>query len=213
MSNMYETKRREYTQGGLRRADLADSPYTQFERWFDQAEAGGVSDPTAMVLATVSPSGQPSQRIVLLKQLDERGFVFFTNYNSRKGRELAATPKASLLFPWQMFERQVKVCGVVEKLDRKVSQAYFSSRPRTSQLAAWASPQSDVIASREQLEANYRELEARYSDGDIPTPEHWGGYRLVPNEVEFWQGGAHRLHDCFRYRYENNQWAIDRVGP
>ncbi|UTF61464.1 pyridoxamine 5'-phosphate oxidase [Gilvimarinus sp. DA14] len=213
MSNMYETKRREYTQGGLRRADLAESPYTQFERWFEQAEAGGVSDPTAMVLATASPGGQPSQRIVLLKQLDERGFVFFTNYNSRKGRDLAGNPKASVLFPWHMFDRQVKVCGLVEKLERTVSEAYFSSRPRTSQLAAWASPQSDVIASREQLETNFRELDKRYADADIPTPAHWGGYRLVPTEVEFWQGGAHRLHDCFRYRYENNQWLIDRVGP
>lgn len=214
MSTTLESLRREYLRGGLRRADLAADPISQFNRWFEQVVAAEVCDPTAMVLATVDATGQPSQRIVLLKQLDDTGFVFYTNTASRKGRELAANPRASLLFPWHALERQVKVCGRVERLEREAARRYFNSRPRESQLAAWASPQSEVIDSRDTLMRRFESFKSRYGEGEIPLPEDWGGYRVVPTEVEFWQGGAHRLHDCFRYRAEaEGRWHIDRVAP
>lgn len=214
MATTLENLRREYLRGGLRRADLADDPVTQFNRWFEQVVTAEVCDPTAMVLATVASDGQPSQRIVLLKQLDEAGFVFYTNTDSRKGRELAANPLASLLFPWHALERQVKVCGGVEMLDRESARRYFQSRPRESQLAAWASPQSQAIESRDSLMQRFESLKSHYGEGEIPLPDNWGGYRLVPTEVEFWQGGAHRLHDCFRYRLGlQGDWHIERVAP
>lgn len=214
MSTKLQDLRREYLKGGLRRADLAVDPFAQFNRWFEQVIEADVCDPTAMVLATVGADGQPSQRIVLLKQLDDTGFVFYTNTASRKGRELAGNPRASLLFPWHPLERQVKVCGRVEMLGREAAQNYFASRPRESQLAAWASPQSEVIASRDELLHRFEEAKQRYGDSEIPLPDNWGGYRIVPEEVEFWQGGAHRLHDCFCYRLgAEGRWQIDRVAP
>jgi pyridoxamine 5'-phosphate oxidase len=209
-----EQMRREYTQGGLRRPDLADNPLTQFQHWFDQAVASELGDPTAMVLATVAESGQPSQRIVLLKRLDEHGFVFYSNRASRKGLELAHNPLASLLFPWHPLDRQVKVAGTAQPLSQDDAAAYFASRPRASQLAALAAQQSQVIGSRDVLMANFTELDQRYAHQPVPLPEHWGGYRVVPTEVEFWQGGAHRLHDCFRYRLlASGQWQLDRLAP
>ncbi|WP_052480943.1 pyridoxamine 5'-phosphate oxidase [Gilvimarinus agarilyticus] len=209
-----EQMRREYTRGGLRRPDLAADPLEQFQRWFDEAVVAGLGDPTAMVLASVAPSGQPSQRIVLLKRLDGQGFVFYTNRASRKGGELAGNPLASVLFPWHPLDRQVKVAGRVEVLGQDDAEAYFTSRPRDSQLAALASAQSQVIESRDALMAGFESLKQRYAEQPIPLPEHWGGYRLVPIEVEFWQGGAHRLHDNFRYqRRDSGEWHIDRLAP
>lgn len=213
MSHMFEAKRREYTQGGLRRDQLAATPYQQFLHWYDQVEAAGVVDPTAMVLATADAMGQPSQRIVLLKHLDESGFVFYTNLASRKGRELRENPKANLLFPWHVLDRQVKISGRVEQVDRQMAAEYFASRPRQSQLAAWSSAQSDVIASRQVLLDSYQRMEQQFTDTDIPLPENWGGYRVVPETVEFWQGGEHRLHDCFRYRREGSAWLAERLAP
>ncbi|WP_339616547.1 pyridoxamine 5'-phosphate oxidase [uncultured Gilvimarinus sp.] len=209
-----EQMRREYTRGGLRRTDLAGDPLAQFRHWFDEAVEAGLGDPTAMVLATVAESGQPSQRIVLLKRLDELGFVFYTNRASRKGGELAHSHLASLLFPWHPLDRQVKVAGRVEVLGQADAEAYFASRPRESQLAALASQQSEVIESRDALMAEFNELNERYADQPIPLPPHWGGYRVVPTEVEFWQGGAHRLHDSFRYRLTDaGEWHIERLAP
>lgn len=209
-----EQMRREYTQGGLRRPDLAGDPLAQFQHWFNQAVAAELGDPTAMVLATVAESGQPSQRIVLLKRLDERGFVFYSNRASRKGLELAHNPLASLFFPWHPLDRQVKVAGKVERLSQDDAAYYFASRPRASQLAALAAQQSQVIESRDQLISRFTELDKRYANQSVPLPEHWGGYRVVPTEVEFWQGGAHRLHDSFRYRLlASGQWQLDRLAP
>ena len=209
-----EQMRREYTRGGLRRPDLLADPLEQFQRWFDEAVAAGLGDPTAMVLASVAQNGQPSQRIVLLKRLDDQGFVFYTNRASRKGGELAHNPLASVLFPWHPLDRQVKVAGRVEVLGRDDAEVYFGSRPRDSQLAALASAQSQVIESRDALMAEFESLKQRYDEQPIPLPEHWGGYRLVPTEVEFWQGGAHRLHDSFRYqRRDSGEWHIDRLAP
>lgn len=214
MTPRLEDLRREYLQGGLRRADLASDPFSQFNSWFEQVLAADVCDPTAMVLATVDAESQPSQRIVLLKNMDDAGFVFYTNTQSRKGRELANNPRASLLFPWHALERQVKVYGQVEVLSRATAQAYFASRPRESQLAAWASEQSCVIGSRAILTGRFDDATERFGEGAIPVPDHWGGYRVIPHEVEFWQGGAHRLHDCFRYqKTAAGQWQIDRLAP
>lgn len=209
-----EQMRREYTRGGLRRPDLAGDPLAQFQHWFDEAVAAGLGDPTVMVLASVAGNGQPSQRIVLLKRLDDQGFVFYTNRASRKCGELAHNPLASLLFPWHPLDRQVKVVGKVEALGQDDAEAYFASRPRASQLAALASQQSEVIASRDVLMADFDTLNERYADQPVPLPPHWGGYRVLPTEVEFWQGGAHRLHDSFRYRLqESGEWQIDRLAP
>lgn len=206
--------RREYLRGGLNLEDLSASPIDQFGHWMEQAVAAEIPDPTAMVLATAAPDGQPSQRIVLLKDLDERGFVFYTNYASRKARELSVNAKVSLHFPWHLLERQVDICGTVETLTREESETYFARRPRESQLSAWASYQSRSIESRQALLRHYRELEERFADREIPLPEFWGGYRVRPHQVEFWQGGAHRLHDRFEYnRQADGNWTIDRLEP
>src|SRR5436309_782878 len=180
--------RRDYSLAGLSEADLAADPFEQFEKWLQEAIAAQIPEPNAMVLATVDASGQPSSRVVLLKRVDPRGFAFFTNYGSRKARELEANPKAALTFPWTELERQVCLAGSVRKLSREESEAYFKIRPRASRLGAWASHQSQVIGSREVLEARIRELEARYPGDEIPLPPHWGGYVLAPVEIEFWQG-------------------------
>lgn len=209
-----ENYRREYLQGGLNEADLAADPFEQFARWMEQVIKSGIPDPNAMTVATVDASGQPSQRIVLLKQADKRGFVFYTNLNSRKAQELKQNPKISLHFPWYWLERQVKVCGVVEQLSSAEALKYFLSRPRESQLAAWASQQSKPISSRQLLMQQFERMKNKFSKGEIPLPDFWGGFRVKPHEIEFWQGGPHRLHDRFQYKLQaDGQWTIQRLEP
>lgn len=209
-----ERLRREYTHGGLNREDLNDDPINQFQHWLQQAIDAGIQDPTAMIVATADASGQPSQRIVLLKQLDASGFVFFTNYQSHKAQELAINPKCSLHFPWHILDRQVKILGTAEKLDVQANQQYFQSRPRESQLAALASQQSQPIESRAALLARFNQLKHQYANQPVPLPENWGGYRVVPHQIEFWQGGEFRLHDRFVYtRQDDSKWHIERLMP
>ena len=205
--------RREYLRHGLDRANLGDDPFEQFERWMAQFLELDLPDPAAMTIATVAPDGQPSQRIVLLKHFDHSGFVFYSNYDSRKAQELVSNPKISLHFPWHVIERQVKICGVAEKISVEESWEYFSSRPKGSQIAAAASPQSRVIDSRAELMREYERIEQQYQDDNLPLPDNWGGYRVVPKEFEFWQGGAHRLHDRFRYSRQGGGWVVDRLAP
>ena len=205
--------RREYAREGLRRRDLAADPVEQFLKWLGEAKAAYPSDFTTMVLATADPSGRPSARVVLLKACDERGFVFYSNYGSRKGRELEENPRASLVFYWRAFDRQVRVEGRVEKVPREETEIYFRSRPLGARIGAWASRQSEVIADREELERAVREAEERFGES-VPCPEDWGGLRVVPDEIEFWQGRESRLHDRFRYRRgEGGAWTIDRLSP
>jgi pyridoxamine 5'-phosphate oxidase len=206
--------RREYTQAGLEARDLEPDPLKQFAKWFEQALKAGIREPNAMVLATVGADAQPSARLVLLKGVDQRGFSFFTSYQSRKASELERNSKAALNFPWVELERQVNVTGRVTKLDRQESEAYFSVRPRGSRLGALASRQSSVIADRSLLEQRMRELEAQFPGDNIPMPDYWGGYCLAPIEIEFWQGRPSRLHDRFRYaRAENGSWTVNRLSP
>lgn len=207
--------RREYIQGGLRRKGLNTNPIAQFETWLQQAIASGLSDPTAMTLATVDENGWPNQRIVLLKQVDEQGFVFFTNKQSIKGRAIANNPNVSLHFPWYPLERQVRVQGKATLLDEQEVARYFASRPKESQLAAWASEQSQVIPSRDHLLEKFTALQEQYVESDAPLPTFWGGYRVKPSCIEFWQGGEHRLHDRFQYTQSEveHDWKIDRLAP
>ena len=206
--------RREYVQGGLRRDDLHDNPLTQFETWLNQVVESDLIDPTAMVVSTVSAEGQPSQRIVLLKHLNDDGFVFYTNYGSRKADEIAENNRVSLLFPWNALERQVKVCGRAEKISAAESLKYFLSRPRDSQLAAWASDQSRKISSRDFLMTQLAHMKEKFSEGEVPLPDFWGGIRVRPHEIEFWQGGEHRLHDRFEYRLQGDgEWEVQRLAP
>jgi pyridoxamine 5'-phosphate oxidase len=206
--------RREYSLAGLTKKDLDPDPIQQFRTWFAQALAANLAEPNAMVLATVSAAGQPSTRIVLLKAIDERGFSFFTNYESRKGRELAENPGASATFPWIELERQVCVIGTVTKLSRAEAERYFKSRPRGSRLGACVSRQSEVISGRAILEERMRQLEAEHPGDDIPMPASWGGYLLVPGEIEFWQGRPNRLHDRLRYaKQPDGRWNIERLAP
>ena len=199
--------------GGLRREMLATDPLEQFDRWQQQAIEAGLKDPTAVSLATVEVTGALWQRIVLLKGVRDGGFVFFTNYQSNKAQALAADHRASMLFPWNELDRQVTVSGVVEKISDAESDDYFASRPRASQMGAWASNQSGAIAGRAELERQYHDVLERFGDDPIPRPSHWGGYRLVPAQLEFWQGGEHRLHDRFRYVREDGQWVVTRLQP
>lgn len=208
-----ESLRREYLRGGLHRENLESDPFRQFEKWMQQAIDLQFSDPTAMTVATVSADGQPSQRIVLLKQFDDRGFVFYTNYSSRKAKELDANPRISLHFPWHEIDRQVKVCGSAARLSTAESLKYFVSRPRDSQLAAHASPQSQVLTSRDMLMNQFESIKQKFKAGEVPLPDFWGGYRVIPAEIEFWQGGANRLHDRFRYTLQGSAWQIDRLAP
>jgi pyridoxamine 5'-phosphate oxidase len=205
--------RRDYSLAGLLESDMAKDPFRQFERWFQEAEAAKIPEPNAMVCSLATRDGRPSSRIVLLKGMDGRGFVFYSNYESRKGRELAENPRASLLFPWIAMERQVVVEGSVTKVSREESDAYFHSRPRASQLAAWASIQSAIVPDRAHLEAAMKQLEQKYAGQEVPLPPHWGGYRVAPETVEFWQGRRSRLHDRLRYRREKDGWVIERLSP
>lgn len=205
--------RREYTRAGLSESDLAPDPIAQFQRWFDAVVEAGVPEPNAMVVATADATGRPSARTVLLKGVDPRGFAFYTNLESRKGRELAHNPRAALVFRWDALERQVLVGGGVTRVTDAEADAYFASRPRGSRIGAWVSAQSTVLAGREQLDARRDELEARFGDGDVPRPAFWGGYRVAPDEVEFWQGRPDRLHDRLRYRRADGAWVIERLSP
>ncbi|MDI6909304.1 pyridoxamine 5'-phosphate oxidase [Nocardioides sp.] len=204
--------REEYARAGLDEADLAPDPIAMFDRWMGEAHDAIHHDANAMVLSTVGPDLAPSARLVLLKGVDENGFVFFTNTASLKGHELAANPRCSLLFPWHPLERQVRVDGVAAPLPRADVEAYFASRPRTSQLGAWASRQSEVVSGRAELEAACAAAEARYP-GQVPTPEEWGGYVVRHERVEFWQGRTGRLHDRLRYRRTPDGWVTERLSP
>jgi pyridoxamine 5'-phosphate oxidase len=205
--------RREYRAAGLDRDQLDGDPVAQFGRWFGEAERADLIEPNAMTLATSSPDGRPSARIVLLKGFGPDGFVFFSNYASRKGDELAANPNAALVFWWPPLERQVRLEGRVERTTTEESEAYWASRPLGSRLAALASAQSQVLAGREELVRRVEELAARHRDGDVPLPEAWGGYRLVPDAFEFWQGQPNRLHDRFRYTRRQDGWLVERLSP
>lgn len=206
--------RQEYAAHGLRRADLHSDPLQQFGAWFAAALAADIRDVNAMTLATATPDGKPSARIVLLKGFDEHGFAFFTNYDSAKGQELEANPHAALVFYWTQLERQVRISGPVERTSREDSAAYFHSRPPGSRLGAWVSRQSEVIDARQVLDTRLAEMTERFEDGDVPLPPHWGGYRVKPDQFEFWQGRPNRLHDRFRYsRQANGTWLIDRLAP
>ncbi|MEV7176777.1 pyridoxamine 5'-phosphate oxidase [Kitasatospora sp. NPDC093679] len=206
--------RKHYQHEGLSEGDLAADPVTQFTTWFHEADEAGVAEPNAMVVSTADAAGRPSSRTVLLKGYDLRGFVFYTNYGSRKGAELAVNPRASLLFPWIELARQVIVCGRVEKVGRDETAAYFRTRPHGSQLGAWASEQSSPVAGREVLEQRYADLAARYPEGEgVPVPPFWGGYRVVPETVEFWQGRENRLHDRLIFVAEGDGWRVERLCP
>jgi pyridoxamine 5'-phosphate oxidase len=206
--------RKEYTLHGLSETDVTSDPFDQFQRWFQEAIAAGVTEPNAMTLATVSSTGRPSARIVLLKEVDPRGIVFFTNYQSRKGHELAANPYAALLFYWADLERQVRIEGYVAPIDATDSDSYFASRPRSAQIGAWASPQSQVIANREVLDQRAHDHAQAFADDHVPRPAHWGGYRLVPELFEFWQGRPSRLHDRICYQLNAaHTWTCVRLAP
>lgn len=205
--------RKNYTQAGLLESDIVANPYDQFKRWFDQAVAADILEPNAMTVATVTAEGKPSARIVLLKDFDDRGFVFYTNYNSQKGVELQNCPYAALVFLWGDLERQVRIEGKIEFVAESEATGYFHSRPVNSQLGAWASEQSTTIEDRSILEQKLQQLEIEYQDREIPKPPHWGGIRVVPQEIEFWQGRPSRLHDRLRYQLVAGKWQIDRLAP
>lgn len=208
-----EEMRRHYAAQSLDRADLAPDPFLQFDGWMREAIAAQVLEPNAMSLATVAPDGTPSLRVVLLKGFDARGLVFYTNYNSRKARDLTTQPAVALLFSWLPLERQVTVTGRAEKITAAESLQYFLSRPRDSQIGAWVSRQSEVITTRSLLEQKFAEMKAKFSAGEIPLPSCWGGYRVIPATFEFWQGRPNRLHDRFRYTREPTAWKIERLMP
>jgi pyridoxamine 5'-phosphate oxidase len=214
MTVRYETFRREYTAAGLTHDMLDACPLRQFEHWSKQAAAAGLDDPTAMVLSTLDEQGAPWQRIVLLKGLSQRGFFFYTNYSSDKAQAIAREPRVSLHFPWNTLERQVIVAGTAEKIGAAESADYFATRPRESQIAAWASRQSKRIDNRAVLEQQAQRVREEFGDGEIPMPEFWGGFVVLPHRVEFWQGGAHRLHDRFVYnRGGQGEWTIEQLQP
>jgi len=205
--------RKEYTRAGLAESDLAPDPVEQFRRWFDAALDAGLHEPNAMTVATATFDGRPSARVVLLKGFDGRGFVFYTNYEGRKGRELEENPRAALLFYWGELERQVRIEGAVSRVSGEESDAYYASRPRGSRLGAWASEQSRTVEGRGVLEGRVGDLEAEYEGLEVPRPPFWGGYRVEPEVVEFWQGRENRLHDRIVYRREDGGWKIQRLQP
>jgi len=206
--------RKQFMAEGLHQSELAVDPYQQFENWYQQTMNSDLPEPTAMSLSTVDANGQPWQRMVLLKMFDQDGFVFFTNYSSRKAEHIEHNARVSLLFPWYAMGRQVKVTGQAEKISTAESLKYFSSRPRGSQIGAWASHQSKVIKSRSLLDSMFEQLKNKFSEGEIPLPDFWGGYRIKADTMEFWQARDNRLHDCFFYQKDNSdQWNIDRLEP
>ncbi|HTQ01414.1 MAG TPA: pyridoxamine 5'-phosphate oxidase [Casimicrobiaceae bacterium] len=205
--------RTEYKRASLDESDVARDPFVQFAQWFDAARTSAVPEPNAMTLATVDAAGRPAARIVLLKEVDARGFVFYTNYESRKGRELLARRDAALLFFWAELERQVRIEGAVEMVDAATADAYFRTRPRLSRIGAWASPQSEPLPGRAALERSFAEADRRYPGEEVPRPPHWGGYRVVPVSIEFWQGRVSRLHDRIEYRRDGESWRIGRLAP
>lgn len=205
--------RKEYQRHALSEHDVADDPIAQFSVWFDEAVQAEVLEVNAMCLATATPDAYPSARMVLLKGVDARGFVFYTDYRSRKGQELADNPCASLCFFWPELERQVRINGAVQRVSRAESDEYFQSRPLPSRVGAWTSSQSSVLASRDVLEAQLAENEQRFAGGPVPLPDHWGGFRVVPEEIEFWQGRPSRLHDRIQFRKEAGRWAKRRLSP
>jgi pyridoxamine 5'-phosphate oxidase len=204
--------REEYARGGLTEADLLPDPFAMFSRWYHEAAAAGIHEPNAMVVATAAPSGEPSSRLVLLKGVSERGFVFFTNLTSHKGTDLATNPSCSLLFPWHPLERQVRVSGTASLVPRSDVDAYFVTRPRGAQLGAWASHQSSVVAGREELDAAYTAVEARFPR-EVPVPDFWGGYLVEPSVIEFWQGRPGRMHDRLVYERSGDDWTTYRLAP
>ncbi len=208
-----EENRREYDYGKLSRESLLDNPFDQFTLWMNQAIEAKVQDPTAMSVATVNSQGKPWQRMVLLKGFNEQGFVFYTNLGSRKAKEIENNAQVSLHFPWLQLDRQVIVGGRAERLSTAEVIKYFVSRPRDSQLAAWASKQSSHIHSRQALETQFAQIKQKFAKGEIPLPDFWGGYRVVPEEIEFWQGGESRLHDRFCFKRDDDEWNIARLSP
>jgi pyridoxamine 5'-phosphate oxidase len=205
--------RRDYALATLDERDVDADPIRQFERWFADAAAARVPEPNAMTLSTATRDGVPSARIVLLKGVDANGFAFYTDYRSRKGAELAENPLAALTFLWKEIERQVRIAGAVSRVSAGESESYYRSRPLGSRLGAWASHQSAVLPSRSDLERRLEEMTQRFADGDVPLPPHWGGFRVIPDEIEFWQGRTNRLHDRLRYRRGESGWGIDRLSP
>lgn len=206
-------RRVQYETAGLDLADLAATPIQQWHRWYDDAVEAGVAEPNAMTVSSNDAEGQPDARVVLAREVNDEGIVFYTNYESAKGIQLASAPFASAVFAWLDLHRQVRVRGEIEVVSSEESDAYFASRPRESQIGAWASAQSQVIAGREELEAAVVEVTQRFMGGDVPRPPHWGGLRIVPSTMEFWQGRPSRLHDRFRYAWAGTQWSISRLAP
>ncbi|MFZ9045755.1 MAG: pyridoxamine 5'-phosphate oxidase [Cyclobacteriaceae bacterium] len=208
-----EDLRKEYTQAELNESSVKEDPIEQFDHWFQEAVNSQINEPNAMVLATANVAGQPSQRTVLLKAYDQKGFVFYTNYGSRKSKEIQTNPQVSISFPWYDLERQVTVLGKAEKVPKSESLKYFISRPKGSQLGAWVSQQSSVISSRSLLEVKLNEMKSKFKDGEIPLPDFWGGFRILPYSIEFWQGRSNRLHDRIRYKLEGGDWKTERLSP
>jgi len=209
----FASSRREYKRSSLAEREMKKNPFQQFSLWLEEAVAAGSAEANTMTLATSSPEGFPSCRVVLLKELDHKGFVFYTNYNSRKGKELLTTPRAAAVFYWPELERQVRVEGMVEQLSRNESALYFNSRPRGSRLSAFLSPQSEVIPDRGYLEEMWENGNHQYPGDTVPLPVNWGGFRIIPHTIEFFQGREHRLHDRIRYRLLKNEWIMERLAP